>query len=335
MTYQPNFNDPRVRARCLKCLSWSAANLSAVKPTKWAKVKLDKIFGTQNHLSAKWLRSQLLIVANNRYNMFDKICKEYLLNEQGFLELEQAIGVSKPKIEHVKTWATDEFSEELQTGEFEYTEKSHRFWHDLQRMPKITRRPLFAHHGYRYEYDIQACAPTLIYQYALRAGLTRPTPQLNEYLADRRLLRTQLTQDLGCSEEQSKRIITALFSGARLGPGNSIAGILKNDLNQIKMLSSLRYIKLLQKDIKKCWDKIKVFEGKTRLSSRDKWMIYFQLENSVITEIKGYLKKNSVRCFIEHDGWRCDVCVDPQDVRDHVKQKLNYDILIDLTIWDA
>ena len=335
MTYTPNFNDPRVKNKITKALGWVSACLSTTKPRAWSKLELDRRFGTQNHQISSWLRSQLLITASHQYNMNTGVCKTYLLNEQGWQYLSGLYQKPQVAIEQAQEWAEQEHLEELRTGEFEYKDKSHRLWNDLQRMPQIIRKPLFARFGYRYEYDIQACAPTLIYQHALRAGLTRPTPYLTEFLRDRDQFRQRLQQDIGCDPAQSKRIITSLFSGARLGYGNAISAILNHNRPQVSKLSSLTYIKALQKDIKKCWDKIKVYEEKLKLSSRDKWMIYFQLERSVLEVIKRYLKKHKVKYFLEHDGWRCDAIIDPLDLRDLVKGTLNYDIMIELSICEG
>lgn len=333
MTYQPNFQEPRIRRRTETVLGWCAASLSTDKPRFWTRKQLDKRFGQSHNDLSGWLRSQLLIEACT-YNMYLGRAKTYLLNEPNFLKLQAEFWPAKTQVNTASDWAAKEYQAQFDSGDFEYQDKSQRLWNDLQRIPTAIRRPLFAQNGYRYEYDIEACAPTLIYQYAIKCGLTRPTPRLCQYLDNRTELRSRLEQDLGCEPNQAKRIITAMFSGARLGVGNSIAAILNNNLHQVQKLSSLKYIKDLQKDIKKCWDKIKVQEESLRLSSRDKWLIYFRLERSVMDVIKKYLKKNSLRYFLEHDGWRCDQAIDPIDLEVLVKRSLGYQIKLEWNKYD-
>jgi hypothetical protein len=85
----------------------------------------------------------------------------------------------------------------------------------------------------------------------------------------------------------------------------------------------------LRKDIKKCWDAIKMSEKSLRLSSRDKWMIYFQLEKSVMNAVRRELVKENNRYFLEHDGWRCESYIDPYRLRLSVRKATGYDVVFD------
>lgn len=337
MTYTPNFRDPRVKKRIKRALGFVCSSLSDTRPRAWARVELDRWFGTQNHDLSRWLRKKLLIESNPRWNMNHGICKQYLLNTEGVQQMSKLYNditiVKLPIVAQVQNigveWAKEQYAEQLATGCFEYKDKSNRLWNDLQRLPTEIRRPLFASQGYHWEYDIRACAPTLIHQRAKREGLTRPTPTLDEFLADRQLYRQALAERVGCSEAQAKQIITALFSGAKLGVGNAIADILNNDINQLNILKTNTWLIALRKDIKKCWDAIKSSEKSLRLSSRQKWMIYFELERSVMNVVRTELNKLSVRYFLEHDGWRCDTHIDEYSLRLTVKKRTGYSVDFD------
>ena len=340
MTYTPNFNDPRVKKKCLKALGFVCSSLSVDKPRAWARVELDKWFGTQNHLFSKWLRNQLIIEHSKRWNKDTGECKKWLLREQGVRDLceiynhyliaKLPIVAQVPKTTEIAIdWAETQYKDALTTGNFDYKEKSNRLWNDIQRIPSEIRKPLFAKHGYEYEYDIQACAPTLISQFARNEGLTRPTPVLDDFLANRQHYRTALAERIGCTEKQAKQILNAIFAGAKLGPGNAIATILNENKHQLILLKDNVWFIDLRKDIKKCWDAIKSSEKSLRLSSRDKWLIYFGLEKSVMSVIRKQLVKEGNRCFLEHDGWRCESYIDPQSLRLCVKKSTGYDIQID------
>jgi hypothetical protein len=340
VTYTPNFRDPRIKKKVKRALGFCCSSLSVDKPRAWARVELDRWFGTQNHNFSKWLRSQLLREDSKRYNKDTGECKKWLLREEGvdylceiyndylITKLPSVAQVSKRR-EIALDWAEEQYKEQLATGLFQYQEKSNRLWNDIQRIPSAIRKPLFAKHGYEYEYDIQACAPTLITQLARNQGLTRPTPVLDLFLADRQHYRTALAERIGCTPRQSKEILNAIFAGAKLGPGNSIATILNNNRHQLSLLRDNQWFCDLRKDIKKCWDSIKTAEKSVRLSSRDKWMIYFGLEKSVMSVIRRELIKEGNRHFLEHDGWRCESWCDPDRLRRSVKSKTGYDIQID------
>jgi hypothetical protein len=340
MAYTPNFNDPRVKKKCLRALGFVCSSLSIDKPRAWARVELDKWFGTQNHKFSKWLRGQLLIEESARYNKDTGECKKWLLREEGvnhLCEIYNNYLITKlPSVAQVQKttqiaidWCEDHYKNQIISGDFQYQEKSHRLWNDLQRIPSSIRKPLFAKHGYEYEYDIQACAPTLISQWARRQGMTRPTPVLDDFLADRQHYRQALSERIGCSSAQSKEILNAVFAGAKLGPGNAIAGILNDNRHQLELLKNNVWFISLRKDIKKCWDAIKASENTTRLSSRDKWMIYFNLEKSVLSVIRKQLVKEGNRHFLEHDGWRCESYIDPTSLRLSVRKHTGFDVSID------
>ena len=332
--YKPNFNDPRVKKKIKRALGFACSSLSPDRPRAWARVELDKWLGHQHHKLGLWLRGRLLITHSERWNMLTGQCKTYLLNLEGVRELETnyydylivklpiATQVQKIGVE----WAEQEYKQQLETGDFQYKEKSHRLWNDLQRLPTEIRKPLFTKHGYEYEYDIKCCAPTLIHQLAKQTGMTRPTKTLDEYLAHRQLYRQALSERLGCNLKQAKEIINAVFAGAKLGPGNSIDLILKGNRHQLDLLSTNVWFKNLRKDIKKCWDSIKVSKGITKLNSRSKWMIYFELESSVMRVVRNHLQKEKNKFFLEHDGWRCESYVDENELRRSVRTKTGYDI---------
>jgi hypothetical protein len=226
-------------------------------------------------------------------------------------------------------WAKEQYGAEIASGCFEYKDKSDRLWNDIQRLPSDIRRPLFAEQGYHWEYDIRACAPNLIYQRARKEGLTRPTKTLDAFLADRQLYRQALAEHLDCSESAAKQIITSLFSGAKIAQGYAISQLLDNDPKKLNILKNNLWVKELRKDIKKCWDAIKSSETSLRLKSRDKWMIYFQLERSVMNVVRAELNKLSVRYFLEHDGWRCDTHVDEYSLRLSVRKRTGYSVDFD------
>jgi hypothetical protein len=334
MTYTPNFTHSKVKKKITRALGFALTTLSTEEPRAWARVTLDKFIGYQHHALGKWLRKTLLVEHSGRWNKDTGECKKWLLNEQGVryicelynLSTHYKLPIATLRNEIGVEWADQQFKEALTTGNFEYQEKSFRLWHEAQRIPSSVRKRVFANNGYEYEYDIRCAAPTLIKQLAVKEGLTKPTPELDAYLNDRQKYRQALAERVGITEKQSKEILTALFCGAKLGPRNSIMKILGNDFAKDQLLRQLTWLSEFRKDISECWKAIKKANPTTRMTAKNKWMMYFELENQVMKVVRNQLKKESVRYFLEHDGWRCDSYIDVNSLRLLVRNKTGYSI---------
>ena len=327
-------------------------------------VGLDHYFGTQDQDISKYLRNILLILHDGffRFNSATTSkCKEWKLNELGVQYLSERLAgttemkwdeysketslyklsyssklpiVMKVKEETINQWVDEDFGYQLTTGLFIYKNKSNRLWNDLQNIPKQIKKPIYMRYGYNYQYDIEACAPTLLYQYAKQNGLTKKTPYLDEFLADRSLHRLALAQELDIEIKVAKVIITSLFSGVKSGPGNGIDKLLERDRVKLKKFQQMTFFINLRKDIKKCWDAIKLAIGFAKMSPRIKWNIYFQLEEEVMNVVRDYLKKKAVRHISEHDGWASSEVIDDVELRSLIKSKTGYEVRFSLEIWN-
>lgn len=334
MTYTPNFNNAKVKKKCLRALGFAVTTLSVEEPRQWARVALDKFIGYQHHDLGQWLRKTLLIEHSGRWNKDTGECKQWLLNEDGVRYLSELYNLSSTTKLPIATlrndiglkWAESEYKAELESGDWHYEEKSFRLWHEAQRIPSEVRKRMFANNGYEYEYDIRCAAPTLIKQLAVKEGLTKPTPELDCYLQDRQKYRQALAERIGITERQAKEILTALFCGAKLGPRNSIMKILGNDYKKDLLLRENVWLTEFRNDIRECWRAIKRANPNTSMTAKNKWMMYFELENQVMRVVRNELKKQSVRYFLEHDGWRCDRYVDENSLRLLVRKKTGYSI---------
>jgi hypothetical protein len=336
--YNPNLNDPRVKARCQKALDWVNQYITS-KPNWLSTREIDRHLGHCGRPLGKWLRQQLLVCEDDWYNHQTGICKKYVKNHLGYSELNQLLHYTP----QAKVKITPEVEQQLSTGEFVYTEKSNRFWNPIQYIPTIVKRPLLAQHGFRHHYDIQCAAPTLIKQYALQLGMTASTPALDLYLANRTSVRQRIARECGISEKTVKIVINALFQGARLSRSSQsdLYHKLNGNISQIAWLQQDQFLCELKKDIKKCWDTIKLtlpvrtqtdkngIERRTPLSSRAKSGVYLQLEKQVLTQVKKFLKKENNKGLLEHDGWSCERAIDPDELRTYVRTQTGYLIEID------
>jgi hypothetical protein len=216
----------------------------------------------------------------------------------------------------VNAFCRREFGDQLEHMDFDYQDKSHRLWHPLQNVRKEFKQPIMAQAGLFYHYDIVSAAPTLIHQYAQLNGQDEYLFALTQYLADPTRIREQLAQELEMPVRAVKVLINALFCGARIGHNTEFAltKLLANDPARVEFLKQHQYLTQLRMDIRQCWRAIsevmprtyvETTKGQRRvpLSSRKKWVKYFELERSVLDVVRMYLDQTNNRHFLEHDGW--------------------------------
>jgi hypothetical protein len=340
MNKSHNFNDPRVRTRCIKAIEWTEQYVSALSPNWLSTREIDRHLGSQRNNLSKWLRTQLLVCINPIYSKEFKKCKTYIRNKDGIKDLKINLGLSQ-QAELGKL--TEQYQEELTTGLFVYKDCADRQYHRLQFIPSDQRAPLLAKFGYSYNYDIKCAAPTLISQYAGKLGLIDPTPTIDAYLTDRTAIRQLIAKETGITEDQVKFVINAVLHGARLSHylGGSIIEYFKRNHMIIDRLKANKCLNDLINEFKLCWqvieyskplEYIQLSNGRMRkklFGSRSKAEIYRQLEKEVMGEISSYLKKKKIVMFKEHDGFRTREIFDVRDLERYVRTNTGYVIDID------
>jgi len=127
LSYQPNLNDPRVRDRCQRALGFVCGVMSTTKSQSWSSRYIDRYLGSQRNDLSKYLREALNLTNIQTYPSVVEVAKE----------------------DHLA---------ELVTGNFDYNDKSNRYWHPLQRYRRQHRTQILADHGYQHQYDIETCA---------------------------------------------------------------------------------------------------------------------------------------------------------------------------------
>jgi len=329
MSYTPNISDKRVHARITKALGWAQSTLSSCKEKPVPQSVITKYLGQQQDNLARWLKKRLLTVSDNHYNMETGQCKKYVLNGDGCDEIKQLLGITKKQI--TTEWVDKEFSEEVSTGNFTYTDKSSRLWHPLQSVKSEIRDAFLAKNEVKHNYDIECAAPTLIYQNALRYGLTKPCPTIKAYTDDRRKIRNQLASSTGISTDTIKTVINGLFSGAQVGLNKKsklYAEVGGHD--KMVLLKDHSIIKKLKKEVKYCWDAIRSQLNTTgKLNAKVKSAHYRSLEREVLDSVIQYLKMSDAKYITIHDGWVTDEEIDINLLENYITQMTGYVVRIE------
>lgn len=362
--YAPNLSDPRTRARTLakikEACGWAFATCHGDKETVISKARIDKRLGRSNDDLGSYLRHKLLICTDHHIKFGvagEKGCaKKYVLNGKGFGELLQLLDGSillepdfAPSIQHSKTRecldtflqrAGKDHASELDSLTFHMEEKSScpRLFHRLQHLRKEIKT-VFWESRLPYNYDIQSCAPTLIYQQARSLGMEDECAAIDALLEDPKAFRTELASRIGISYKEAKTIINALFCGAVLGRGPRFK--LFRLIRSVPKMNALRddpWIDALRQEIRACWRAIgnagvvpRKRDKRGRLialSCDAKWQYYFGLERFVLDEILEYLAERDIKFFPEHDGFRTDTPVDTRAIEAQVSGALDFSIRI-------
>lgn len=359
--YIPNFVDPRIRKRVERALGWCLGCVGRA-PREMAKGWIDANLGQQQNALGAWLRDKLLVCRDSRYFFGSDAskCKEYSLNQAGWDEVSGMLlgiedantaepmqcegdGKKLQGMELIHAWARQSYKDELESKEFQYEEKEcARLWHPLQNMTKEAKAHVWKHEGLGFNYDIKACAPTLIMQHAQHLGFDEWLYGMQEFLLDPGAFRRHVAQVAGydySDDKQAKKIkalINAMFCGAKLGANRDFAlfHLLDGSREVIKKLQNDARLMLLKDDIKRCWKVIETTMTtyrnangrKLALSSKHKWGRYFDLERKVLNAVRTYLSNEGFKFFLEHDGWRTDKEVNILELQMYVEYQTGFKI---------
>jgi hypothetical protein len=167
---------------------------------------------------------------------------------------------------------------------------------------------------------------------------------LRDYLKDRTTHRERIARELGISKDTAKRIINALFAGARLSCNGKtdIYVELDCDAAKIKWLQQDEWLKKLRADIKVCWDYLVEARPELRVKRTDKngksswapltptnkWGIYFWLERQVIGAVREWLELTRNPHFLEHDGWNSQYEISIKETIDWIKYRTGFNVCI-------
>jgi len=349
VSYKPNFNDPRVRRKCLTALAFVEQYIfKQAKPI--AQSQIHKHFGRSNDKLGAYLKSQLLICTDPHWNMHSGKCKKYIRNYLGYNELQNHLGLRSSIV-------SPELEQQLATGEFEYTERSDRLFNPLQMVPTIIRNNALAARGYCHDYDIDNAAATLLYQHAQIIAKEDKKwlvlPHIEKYLTDKQQIRLGIATRCGCDTKQVKKTLAGLFQGAYLSHSNKtwLFHELGANHNLIKQLKADPFVIELKKDIKEMWcvihkqikedrlarsrscsEEIKQEILKQKLTGRDKTALYRQLEKEVMGVIWKELKRANIAHLKIHDGWTSKEICDVKHLVDQVRNKTGYQVRINWAI---
>lgn len=368
-SYEPDWTNGHVQKRLKKVLQWAAqytiGKHGSVVPlhlsakgfdTPNGRVPgLNDIFGPKGNALGDYLRERLLCTSSRSYTP-GKSSRTYTIQADVFSELSTKLKTSGDASPPTQASSTDASSaslqvlierhaEELHSGVFEYRDSSNRLWHPLQNLPRAAKGSFWQRFGLPYDYDIQACAPTILLQLAQRADVPAVLVEpLQGFLEDREGFRAHVATLTGLSIPEAKGLINSLFNGAKLGANSRFSSFqtLGYRTEAMEALKSDRRVKDLLRSIRIVWKQI---EGARRLESlptmeqvlagvkrrdfrlqtaRKKWNLYFQYERQVLDAIRQFAQDRQITIFSEHDGFRASREVDLAELQSFIETRTGF-----------
>lgn len=231
-------------------------------------------------------------------------------------------------------------SELLGRRPFVYTDKSHRLWHDLQRVKSELKADVF---GSRlpFNYDISTAALRILFYKAKAIDKhfdVTAYPSVVDYIDNKSKVRNEVAARFGISVAQAKKIFSYLNNNGVLttSPKRGLWQITQS--NQItQAIESDRQIRAYALEVKRLWRKLhsltnhavamtalrdgkvstKDLLGTTHLifdgeftAKQDRYMLYFKGEREVLDVMREYMEGKGAHLFLEHDGFRSSIKLD-------------------------
>lgn len=350
MTYTPNFENKAFRRRAMLALKFvSRVSYKLHQPSwlscRWIHHK-DNLGKSGNPVS-DYLKDLLLICVDERYEYKGdkKSCKKYIKNRKGIEFLKQQLGTNTQSKSRL---LTDEIKSQLESGNFTYSDKGSRLYTPLQSFPKFQKHQLLSTNSYRYEYDIECCAATLIFQFARKCGMDLYLTALQEYIRNRTQIRQTLARDCEVNESHIKSLINILLFGGviQYNPQhpNEIYYLFEGDKARIEYIKQHAFINQLKADIRTCWFYIKPhmsrrtcvdkrgIEKSIPINNKRKAGLYRDLERSILDVIRCHLERTNNKYLLEHDGFTCVNEIDRDQLINEIYLKTSFEIKLDMNI---
>jgi hypothetical protein len=328
---------PRVRARIKKVLSFLKPYLLTSRPKSIKSSALTEVFGNQNSPQAARLRSMLLIQSGT-YKPGVK-SYEYTVKRDGYERLAAMIGEAAPTNLDVAHELYGGVATGTETPEYTEPTVGARRYHAIQNLPKSLRADVFK--GW-FDYDIEAAAPTLVYQWACKvhsrlnpkkAGT--PFPSIQRLVEDRTSIRELVAQIAGLDMPTAKSIVIRLFFGAGLVPSGkqAIFRLVNRDRDVLDRLKADPFVSAFRREVSLMWKLVLTDENsrngmvafrtgkvipKPATRGKQRMGIYLRLERQVIDAIEDVLRVDGVVPVLIHDGFMVRGRIDRERVQREV-----------------
>lgn len=333
----------RVQARIKKVLAFLKPYLLNSKPKSIASADLTEVFGNQNSPQAARLRAMLLI-QSGAYKPGVK-SYEYTVKRDGYERLAAMIGEAVPTNLDVARELYSGIATGAEVPKYTEPKPGMRRYHAIQNLPKALRAEVFK--GW-FDYDIEAAAPTLVYQWAGKVyGRLNPTkqgtpfPSIQRLVEDRTSIREHVAEVTGLDMPTAKSIVIRLFFGAGLVPNGkqAIFRLVNRDRDVLDRLKADPFVSAFRREVSLMWKLVLTDENsrngmvalrtgkviqKPATLGKQRMRIYLRLERQVIDVIEDLLRADRSVPVLIHDGFMVRVQIEGERVQREVLTRTGF-----------
>lgn len=347
--YTPNLRDPRTQKRVQSVLDWCESLLLNKHARSINHKTLRKVFGNTGRGLGRWLYSNLLIqtgsYAAGSYSF------SYLLNSPGYEKLHGLLGQDVPTSASVACAA---YADIISGTEIpQYVDHGGRRFHPIQNLKKKDRKIIFE--GW-WDYDIDACVQTLVYQYALAAyfaanghAVASPFPAVARLIESKNEMREHIAAVTKLSVDKAKELIQLLFFRAMLSPHSesSMYRLMNEDRLCYERFKNDSFVKAFRADARRVWmwaiqrDKSEraaatfadgIARPHPKKVTQHRNAIYIMLERKVMNAIEDWFPNGVLPGILMHDGFMSMQDIPVEVLERHVKETTGYNIKLKKTL---
>lgn len=337
-----NLNDKRTKQLILRVINWLEAYVGSDQNRNLNSKILRSPDAFGDSQLGRTLRGMLLIKTNPTYKP-GEYSQQYRVNENTLNRLREKIGM--PPVDLKRRRLDERFAavaDQVESGEFDYNDNGFRWYSTLQYITREYKAAMWAEQGYNYDYDIECCALTLFLQQSQKLNpKMKSLDYINYYLENKNIVRDELSIKYNLSAIQVKQILNGLFQGGVLNTykeNKLFVNVLMKNTYKMRQLKTDPFLIELIKDISYMWKQLRkdidtgyYYSGdirkSVRITGKDKSNYYQKLERVVMAPVWKYLKKKSVRVHREHDGFKSDQFVVPNDLEQLVLCETGFHVI--------
>jgi|GEM_PF-2065977 len=321
ITYKPNFKHATFIDRAERALRW-CDEMRLFKRDKQAhRNVLFDVFGNTSRQPGRWLRHKLL----HQMGGFKpgSHSYSYRLNLEGYQEVYALLKKQPPSEIAI---VMDRFGDLINGAvEIKYDDKGNRRYHPIQNIKREIRKQAFADW---WDYDIEACAATLVHQYAVKHyrhikggdSTVEPFPTVARIIHDKAAVREHIAALTGLDAKAAKDLIQMLLFRAVFAPHHRSRAfqMLRGDESIYYRFVNDPFVAAFRHEVKSVWhwarqhyryERARRFlQGETLASlpgrdSKVRMEIYLSLERRVIDAMLNGLRDQGAPVFLMHDGF--------------------------------
>jgi hypothetical protein len=338
-------DQPRVRKRIECVLEFCKPYLLQSKPKTISSAVLTKVFGNQKSPQSERLRI-LLLVQSGTYKPGVR-SYEYSVKPEGFAKLAALIGMSVQSNVDLAIELYGRIASGAESPKYTEPTIGARRYHAVQNLPKAIRAEVFK--GW-FDYDIEAAAPTLVYQWACKVyqrlnptKVGAPYPSISRLVGDRSSVRQHVANISGLDMKTAKSIVIRLFFGAGLVPNGkqAIFRLVNRNRELMDQLKADPFLKNFRREVSSMWqivlmdensrNGLQAFKGgsvvpKAATKGKQRMAIYLRLERQVIDAVETVLRAEGTVPVLIHDGFMVQRELDREKVEREVNLRTGYKI---------